>query len=177
MEPTEDLPGNIATVLVDAIQRSPLGVHLVNHMDSVVDALAPHPAIVQTLLGDRLTGTPIHPALVHLPIGAVLSAAVLDSVGGEKHRGATQLVNGFALLSAVPTAASGAAWFTAQRDDDRIRTIGSVHAGFAALGTGLSAASFIARARRRRVLARVLVYGSCAAYLGAGLFGGEMVHG
>ena len=52
---------------------------------------------------------PLHPMLTDLPIGCWTSAFVLDIVGGKKSRPAAQLLVGLGVLSALPTAASGAA--------------------------------------------------------------------
>ena len=78
---------------------------------------------------DALSGTwlghPVHPMLTDLPIGFWTSALVLDVVGGKKSRRAAQRLIAFGILSAIPTAVTGAAdWSDTDTPDKRV---GLVH--------------------------------------------------
>src|SRR5207245_7916517 len=60
------------------------------------------------LLSGTWLGHPLHPMLTDLPIGFWSSAFVLDIMGGKRSRSAAELLVGLGVLSALPTAASGA---------------------------------------------------------------------
>ncbi len=75
--------------------------------DAARDALDRQP--LKDLLSGTWIGHPLHPLLTDLPIGFWTSAFTLDLVGGKRgRRAATQLV-AWGVVSAVPTALSGAA--------------------------------------------------------------------
>ncbi|WP_310723825.1 Rieske (2Fe-2S) protein [Streptomyces sp. N2A] len=117
-------------------------------------------------------GHPLHPALVQLPLGSWLSAAVLDLVPGAQ-RGARVLV-GVGVLSAVPAALAG--WVDwAEQHEDQMRT-GLVHAASIAAAIGLYANSWVQRGRGRTALGKALgLAGLCAAGTG-GLLGGHLAY-
>src|SRR6187455_2868937 len=81
-------------------------------------------------LKDFLSGTwlghPLHPMLTDLPIGFWTSSFMLDLLGGRHSRAASTRLVAWGVLSALPTAASGAAdWGDTTGPD---RRIGLVHA-------------------------------------------------
>ncbi|MBL1089328.1 Rieske 2Fe-2S domain-containing protein [Streptomyces sp. NPDC001739] len=117
-------------------------------------------------------GHPLHPALVQLPLGSWLSAAVLDLVPGAR-RGARVLV-GVGVVSAVPAALAG--WVDwAEQHEDQMRT-GLVHAASIATAIGLYANSWVQRGRGRTALGKALgLAGLCAAGTG-GLLGGHLAY-
>ena len=92
--------------------------------DAVRRALDRQP--LKDLLSGTWLGHPLHPLLTDLPIGFWTSAFTLDLLGGrDARRAATRLV-AWGVLSALPTAASGAAdWGDTTGPD---RRIGLVHA-------------------------------------------------
>ncbi|MFD3419169.1 Rieske 2Fe-2S domain-containing protein [Streptomyces decoyicus] len=117
-------------------------------------------------------GHPLHPALVQVPMGAWLSAAVLDLVPGTR-RGARVLV-GVGVLTAAPAALAG--WVDwAEQHEDQMRT-GLVHAVSIAVAVGLYARSWVHRGRGRTVRGKVLGFaGLCAAGTGA-MLGGHLAY-
>lgn len=117
-------------------------------------------------------GHPLHPALVQVPMGAWLSAAVLDAVPGTR-RGARLLV-GVGILTAVPAAWAG--WVDwAEQHEDQMRT-GLVHAASIAVAVGLYARSWVQRGRGHTVRGKVLGFaGLCAAGTG-GMLGGHLAY-
>ncbi|WP_375502230.1 Rieske 2Fe-2S domain-containing protein [uncultured Jatrophihabitans sp.] len=103
------------------------------------------PGAVEDTLSGTPIGHPLHPLLVAVPIGAWSSSLLLDAVGDEE--GARRLV-GLGLVSALPTAASGASdWLSTEGAEKRV---GLVHALFNYGAIGMYAASWFARRAGRR---------------------------
>jgi uncharacterized membrane protein len=133
-----------------------------------------YPAAARFLRGDWL-GHPIHPALTDLPIGFWTSAWVLDLVPGGS-RSARKLI-GLGVLSAIPTAAAGAAdWPRLSRSKDPAAV---AHLTGVLGATALYALSWRARRRGHGLRGFALAQlGAVAATAGAALgghlaFGGE----
>jgi len=136
---------------------------------------------LQDLLHGTWLGHPLHPALVQLPVGAFMSAAVLDALPGQ-HRPATTLI-AVGMAGAAPAIAAGLVdWSALSRDQ---RRVGLVHAAANTVALGLYAGSLTARLSGRRGLGKLLGYAGLSvagagAYLGAHLSfeqGAQMNHG
>lgn len=115
-------------------------------------------AVVRGRLSDLLHGVwlghPLHPVAVQLPVGAWMSAAILDAVPGAD-RAATVLV-GVGTAAAVPAAASGLTdWASLSTEQ---RRVGLVHATANTVALALYAGSLAARLRGRRGLGKRLSY-------------------
>jgi uncharacterized membrane protein len=127
-------------------------------------------SLARVLRGEWL-GHPLHPALTDLPIGFWTSAMVLDVFGGSRSAKAARRLVGWGVLTAVPTAAAGAAdWHSM---DGAPRRVGLVHG---ALNTGaLLLYLWSWRARRHHRLRGVALgflgatVATAAAYLGGEL--------
>jgi nitrite reductase/ring-hydroxylating ferredoxin subunit/uncharacterized membrane protein len=115
-------------------------------------------------------GHPLHPLLVQIPIGAWLSAAVLDASGdGESH--ARRLI-GIGVLASAPAALAGSAdW--AEQHEQQMR-VGVVHAAANTTALTLYLGSLFARSRRRIALGKALSYAGLAAVAAAGMLGGDI---
>jgi nitrite reductase/ring-hydroxylating ferredoxin subunit/uncharacterized membrane protein len=134
-------------------------------------------AIPNGSVKDALSGTwlghPAHPMLTDLPIGFWTSAFVLDFVGGRRVRHASQLLVALGVVSALPTAATGAAdwsdtWGASRR-------VGLVHAAANSSAVVLYAWSWAARRRNRHARGVALgVLGATAATIG-GFLGGHLI--
>jgi len=139
--------------------------------DAVREALDRQP--LKDVLSGTWLGHPLHPMLTDLPIGFWTSAFTLDLLGGRgAQRAATQLV-GWGVLTAVPTALSGAAdWGDTT---GRPRRVGLVHAAANTTALACYTASWIARRRGRhwRGVAFGLA-GATAATVG-GYLGGHLL--
>ncbi|WP_229398885.1 Rieske 2Fe-2S domain-containing protein [Micromonospora okii] len=128
------------------------------------------PQRVRDLLHGVFIGHPLHPALVQVPVGSWLSAAVLDLMPGQR-RAATTLV-GLGTVSALPAAVAGLNdWAGLARDQ---RRVGLVHAASNTVGLALYAGSLAARLSGRHGTGRALAYlgltaASAGAYLGGHL--------
>jgi nitrite reductase/ring-hydroxylating ferredoxin subunit/uncharacterized membrane protein len=118
-------------------------------------------------LKDVLSGTPIghpaHPALIAVPIGSWVGASWLDLVGGRGSRDAARKLVALGILSAIPTALTGASDWSDTTGAER--RVGFVHAMANSAGLGLYVASW--RARRRGKQLR----GAGLALAGSGVIG------
>jgi len=110
----------------------------------------------------------LHPALVQLPVGAFLSAAVLDLLPGGRRAATTLITVGVASAPAA-VAAGLLDWSEMTRDR---RRVGLIHATANTVALGFYAASAVARfsGRRGRALAFAgLSMAGAGAYLGGHL--------
>lgn len=80
------------------------------------------------LLRGEPLGHRAHPLLTDLPIGFFTSAMVVDLVGGRSGRVAARRLTALGLLSAIPTAMTGAVDLHDASADPRVRRVGVVHA-------------------------------------------------
>lgn len=125
------------------------------------------------LSGTRL-GHPLHPLLTDIPIGTLASATVLDLVAGERGEHAAGILVGLGLLSALPTAAAGAAdWSDSYGPDQRV---GAVHAVANVIGLGLYGWSLRARRRGDRRTGTGLGLAGMTAMAVGGYLGGYLAH-
>ncbi len=97
-----------------------------------VGPAAPAGTPLRDLLHGRQLGHPLHPALVQVPTGAWLSAAVLDLLPGTE-RAARTLV-GVGVLAAAPATLSG--WVDWAEQHERQPRTGVVHAASNVLAVG-----------------------------------------
>ena len=99
------------------------------------------------MLSGAWLGHALHPLLTDFPLGAWMSATLLDLVGGKRSRPAAQGLVAFGLVSAVPTVASGLVeWRRTSKPDARV---GVVHAVTNTLAATCYARSMLPRARGR----------------------------
>jgi nitrite reductase/ring-hydroxylating ferredoxin subunit/uncharacterized membrane protein len=145
-------------------------------LDRLGDAV--HRAVLATVgrgrvgevLHGRPLGHPMHPAMVQFPVGAWLSAAVLDLLPGTEHASTALLVAGTA--GTLPAVATGAAdYATLSREQRRVAL---VHAAANTTAVGLFAASIVARLRGDHRRGRALSFAGlgvagASAYLGGHL--------
>ena len=115
-------------------------------------------------------GHPAHPLLIVVPLGAWVSAAVLDLFPGNQR--AAQTLVGLGVLGAVPTALTGVTDFS-QLDTPQQRT-GVVHQASNAVATALYAASWLARRRGDHGTGKLLAFGGLAASGVGGFIGGHL---
>ncbi|WP_038171201.1 DUF2231 domain-containing protein [Tomitella biformata] len=116
-------------------------------------------------------GHPLHPALVVLPLGSWISAAVLDLSGADDT--VVRRLLGVGLLATPFALATGwADWSTL---DVRQRRVGLVHAASNAVGLSLIVASYARRLRAPDRRATALCLLGLAALGAAGALGGHLV--
>ena len=109
-------------------------------------------------------GHPLHPALVHLPIGTWLSAGILDLARHDEKTARRLVATG--LAAALPTALAGTADWSEQHEQQM--RVGVVHAAGNMIAAAMYAASLVSR---RPPLSRALrltglAAASASAYLG-----------
>jgi Rieske [2Fe-2S] domain len=109
-------------------------------------------------------GHPLHPVLVQAPVGAWLSASMVDVLGD--HRSARRLAAA-GLAASVPAAVAGAADWSEQHEQQM--RVGVVHAAANFVAMSLYGASLLARGPR---LGPVLRLAGLASVAVSGLAGG-----
>ncbi|MEU5551787.1 Rieske (2Fe-2S) protein [Micromonospora sp. NPDC047793] len=125
---------------------------------------------VRDLLHGVWLGHPLHPAMVQVPVGSWVSAAILDLLPGQ-HRAATTLTT-IGTVSALPAAVAGLNdWAALSRDQ---RRVGLVHAASNTVALVLYSGSVAARFSGRHQLGRTLGWlglgaAGAGAYLGGHL--------
>jgi nitrite reductase/ring-hydroxylating ferredoxin subunit/uncharacterized membrane protein len=111
-------------------------------------------------------GHPLHPMLVQAPVGAWLSASILDLFGDQR---SARRLTGAGLAAAVPAAVAGAADWSEQHEQ-QLR-VGVVHAAANIVAMSLYGASLLARGPRLGPALRLAGLGSVAV---SGLAGGHI---
>jgi len=125
--------------------------------ETVQGAVKSVPQPVRNVLDGVWLGTPLHPALTDVPLGAWTAAAALDVIGSDAADDALAI----GVLAAVPTALTGLNdWSHLKGEPEQL---GVRHALINSAGLTLNIGSLLLRRRGRRGLARIL---SGAAYLG-----------
>ena len=105
-----------------------------NRIGPIAERLGTGP--LKDLLSGTWLGHPLHPVLTDVTIGAWMSAAMLDVVGGERSTDAARRLIGLGVLSAGPTALAGwSDWADTEGDE---RRAGVAHA----LGNTVAIAAF-----------------------------------
>ncbi|MFE2323807.1 Rieske 2Fe-2S domain-containing protein [Streptomyces sp. NPDC059385] len=163
-----------------------IGVRTLKLLDAVagaeeLDAVAkPLKRAVQALPLGRLRGVlhgrplghPLHPALVQIPLGAWISAGVLDLVPGSEH--AARRLVAVGVVTAAPAAWTG--WVDwAEQHEQQMRT-GLLHATSIAAAVGLYGASWAFRSRSRNGLGRVLGFAGLTAVGTGAALGGHLAY-
>jgi uncharacterized membrane protein len=110
----------------------------------VTEPLLDRRSLAAILRGDFM-GHALHPLLTDVPIGAWLSAAVLDVAGGTQSQAAATRLTGVGLVAAVPTVASGLVELASTGPADR--RVGATHAMFNAAAAGCYLISYVQRRR------------------------------
>jgi nitrite reductase/ring-hydroxylating ferredoxin subunit len=119
------------------------------------------PSKLGDLLSGRPIGHPLHPGAVLVSGGALLSATVLDVIGGRGSAPAARRLIGVGLVTAVPTVLAGwTDWLDTERAESRT---GVVHAATNTVALAAYARSWRRRGRGRR--------GIISSLMGAGALG------
>jgi nitrite reductase/ring-hydroxylating ferredoxin subunit/uncharacterized membrane protein len=156
------------TSLLERIEKLEVLDRIVTVAQRAVRAALPPGRVRDTLHGVWL-GHAFHPALVQLPIGAFLSAGVLDATGSERQ---ARTLIGVGLAGAVPAAAAGAADWSEQHEQQM--RVGLVHWVGNVTALSLYAGSLIARRHGRLGLGKTLGFAGLAAVSGSGVIGGHL---
>lgn len=133
---------------------------------------AVRPRKLRDLLHGSPFGHPLHPVLVQLPVGAFMSAAVLDALPSRSSTRAATTLIATGLAGVTPAVAAGLVdWSEMTRDR---RRVGLVHAAVNTVAVGLYAGSLIARLTGHTTRGKALAYAGLSV-AGAGAFlGGHL---
>ena len=159
------------TVALEGLERNPTLGRFAEELSPAFEALLGKGALGDTLRG-RSVGHALHPLLVQVPLGALISASALDLVQGEHAADQSRFLMGVTFLSALPAALSGWAGWT--HADDRTKRVGVAHAALNVAGVVTSAASYLARRRGWSPAGAVLTGLAGAAFGLGGLLGGHL---
>ena len=159
------------TAFMERLERSETLGRAADEMAKPVGALLGDGPVSDALRG-RPLGHALHPVLVQVPIGAVLSAAVLDVVQGRSAQSQSRLLMGVAWMSLAPAALSG--WAEWVHADERTQRVGIAHAGLNATAAMASALSYLARRRGWSPAAAALTGVAALALSAGGVLGGHM---
>lgn len=142
---------------------------------STVDAVLP-PGPVKDVLHGKPLGHALHPLLVALPIGMNVGATLLDVFGDDDDRVAARRLVGAALVSTVPTVASGWADWSELGSAQRPARVGLVHAVVNGAAAGVFAASWFARLAGHHRAGAALSMVGLGGLGAAGYLGGHLVY-
>ncbi|GGM42864.1 hypothetical protein GCM10011608_29470 [Micromonospora sonchi] len=142
-----------------------------DRLQSVVQGVL-RPQRVRDLLHGVWLGHPLHPAMVQVPVGSWISAAVLDLMPGQRRAATTLTAVG--TLSAVPAAVAGLNdWAALARDQ---RRVGLVHAAANTVALALYGGSLAARFTDRHNLGRTLGWLGLSAASAGAYIGGHLAY-
>jgi nitrite reductase/ring-hydroxylating ferredoxin subunit/uncharacterized membrane protein len=165
------IPSRTLSHLLERVERSA-------ELDGVASALtrfwsqvlSPQP--VRDALSGRPIGHPAHPPAVSVTAGALMSATVIDLVGGPDARGAAAKLVAVGLVSATPTALAGwSDWLDTEQAEKRV---GLIHATSNLVGLTAYGLSWLQR--RRGGSGRGLGLIGAGALATGGWLGGHLVY-
>jgi uncharacterized membrane protein len=124
------------------VERSEVLDSLASKLESVGRPLLAREKLINALRGKWL-GHSFHPLATDFPLGAWMSASLLDLIGGKAGRRPAEKLIGFGLVASLPTVAAGLADWVQTVDGSR--RVGVVHAAVNLSAAALYATSLIAR--------------------------------
>lgn len=159
--------------LTDAVEHASVLDKAVDIDRKVVNALARPKALRQLLHGVPF-GHPLHPLMVQVPLGAWISAAVLDLVGGKGNAKAAKTLVGVGLVSASSASVAGYVdWSELNRE--QLRT-GWVHQAVNWVGISLYALSWTQRKCGNHGAGKLLGFAGFAVVGVGGYLGGHLAY-
>ena len=159
------------TVFLERLEQDPTLGRVAEDLSGPVHALLGTGQVGDALRG-RAIGHALHPLLVQLPLGALVSASVLDLLQGQRAGRQSRLLMGVTCLSVLPAALSG--WAEWTHADDRTKRVGVAHAAVNVAGAATSVASYLLRRRGWSPAAAVLTGVAGTAFGIGGLLGGHL---
>jgi nitrite reductase/ring-hydroxylating ferredoxin subunit/uncharacterized membrane protein len=153
---------------LDRIADAPTFDKVIEPGRRAVQGALPRP--VRDFLHGTWLGHPLHPVMMHVPVGAWMSAGMLDLV--PRLRPAATVLIGTGVAAAVPTALAGAVDWSEQ--EIGVKRLGLLHAAANTVALGLYAGALVARARGRGTLGVLLSYAGLGVATGSAAIGGHM---
>ncbi len=161
------------------LRRFPEAIEGFAFLDSPSDAVSKvvGRAVPAGPFKDALSGTwlghALHPLLTDLPIGFWTSAWMLDIVGGKRSAPAAQKLVALGIVTAIPTAASGASdWADTAGGEKRV---GLVHGAANSVALAAFVASYLHRRRGNRAKGIAWGWLGAAAATAGGHLGGHLI--
>jgi nitrite reductase/ring-hydroxylating ferredoxin subunit/uncharacterized membrane protein len=156
---------------VDRLENASFLDPVANALQSLADTVL-QPQSLRDVLHGVPIGHPVHPVAVQVPIGAWVSASVLDFVPGQQRAAAILVATG--VVSALPAVLSGYADWS-QLHEQQLR-VGVVHAAANAVATGCYLVSLAHRSRGRRMRGRAWALAGLSVVGFSGLLGGHLAY-
>jgi nitrite reductase/ring-hydroxylating ferredoxin subunit len=153
---------------LDRIADAPTFDKVIEPARRAVQGALPQP--VRDILHGTWLGHPLHPVLMHIPVGSWISAGVVDLFPPLRTAGTVLIGTGVA--TAVPTALSGAADWSEQ--EIGVKRLGVLHAAANTVALGLYAGALAARVKGRGTLGVLLSYAGLGVAAGSAAIGGHM---
>jgi len=154
---------------IDRLERAKPLDPVVNGLSNLVHKVI-QPQGLRDLLHGVWLGHPLHPVLVQVPVGAFVSASVLDLVPFTGPSSTLLIATG--LVSSVPAAAAGLTdWSELNQAEKRT---GLVHSAANTVGLVLYGASLLARAKGHKVRGKGLALAGLGAVAVGGVLGGHL---
>lgn len=151
-------------------------IPLQNFVRKAYEAMGPAGKKMEDAVHGKFLGHPLHPALVHLPIGAWLLAGLLDPWGGSMAaRAGADLAVAIGVVAAIPAALTGATDYYPYGDPS-VRRLGGLHALLNYAAVALFIFSWISRAADARDLARLFSYVGLGGVMVSGYLGGLLAY-
>jgi nitrite reductase/ring-hydroxylating ferredoxin subunit/uncharacterized membrane protein len=164
--PIRDQLDRAVTAIENSTALDGLGSQLASLVGKVV-----RPGPVEDTLSGTQVGHPAHPSLVVVPLGAWVSATVLDATGDTD---AARRMVGVGLLASGPAVATGLSdWANTMGAE---RRVGLVHAACNDVAIGLYAGSWFARRSGRNGVGAALSGAGLALLTVAGWLGGHLAY-
>ncbi|MCC8907969.1 DUF2231 domain-containing protein [Curtobacterium sp. GD1] len=160
-------------LLTDAVEHASVLDKAVDIDRSVVNALAKPKALRQLLHGVPF-GHPLHPLMVQVPLGAWISAAVLDLIGGKGNARAAKTLVGVGLVSSGSASVAGYVDWS-ELDREQLRT-GWVHQAVNWVGISLYGLSWMQRKSGNHGAGKLLGFAGLAVVGVGGYLGGHLAY-
>jgi nitrite reductase/ring-hydroxylating ferredoxin subunit/uncharacterized membrane protein len=133
------------------------------------------PGAVKDAISGTWLGHAIHPTLTDVVIGSLLSATIIDLLGGDDDGRAQQRLIGVGLAAALPTALTGVSDYAdSEVGSEAVRRSGLAHAASNSSALVLYGASLAARGRGDRAAGAALSLGGAAMLTIGGYLGGHL---
>lgn len=156
---------------IDRIEAAEALDRIAGPISKAVNRLLPVGRLRDLLHGVPL-GHPAHPVLVQIPLGAWLSAVLLDRLPGTAR--SSRVLIAIGTVAAAPAAAAGVVdWAKTHQTQQRV---GLVHWASNTIAVGCFAASFVQRLRGREPSGRALALAGITTATVGGFLGGHLAY-
>lgn len=163
---------DIAAAVIGRIERCQALDSLAQSLGGLVSTVL-QPGKAKDLISGTWMGHPAHPMLTDIPIGAWVSALILDLLGRPAAAKGADTLIGIGVLGALPTAITGLSEL-ADLGTQPERAVAAAHAMGNTVAVGLFAASYVARKSGSRTLGTGLSMAATGTMMAAAFLGGHL---